>query len=266
MRSLLERHVTAADRFILVAPPGREVPPNFHNVRGDASQHHAYVRELQRFRGEIYLRDGAIRSLPSDGRHETPEDYRSWHVLRLDEQGRISACIWYLEHDGPMSIDRLRVSDCPLNEHIDWRQHLHGAVASEFGRASAEGLPYAEVGGWAVASDRRCSVEGILLALSAFSLGRIFGGAMVMATATARHASASILRRLGGSLLECEGKALPAYFDPRYDCEMELLRFDTRRASSRYDHLVQVLTDSLSRVSVVTSSMVSEKSEASVAA
>ena len=253
MRSLLERQIAAVDdRLILIAPPEREIPSTFQNICRDAQRHQSYLHDVQRFRGGIYLGDGAIRSLSHDGRHQTPEDDRSWHVLRLDEQDRITACIWYLEHHGPMSIDRLRVSDCPLMDHQDWSGQLHGAMASEFGRARAEGVPYAEIGGWAVASGRRCSVEGIMLALSAFSLGRIFGGAIGMAAATARHASATILRRLGGSLLECDGREVPAYFDPRYGCEMELLRFDSRRTHPRYDHMVEALADRLSRVAVFT--------------
>jgi hypothetical protein len=77
-----------------------------------------------------------------------------------------------------------------------------------------------------------------------------------MTTATARHASATILRRLGGAPLEADGEMIPSYFDPRYKCQMELLRFDSRRPSGRYAALVDLLKDKLARVNVLATNSV----------
>ena len=57
---------------------------------------------------------------------------------------------------------------------------------------------------------------------------------MGVATATWRHSSAAILRRIGLTSLSVDGEALPPYHDPQYDCSMEVLRFDSRLPNPRY--------------------------------
>jgi hypothetical protein len=72
-----------------------------------------------------------------------------------------------------------------------------------------------------------------------------------MTTATVRHCSSTILRRLGGSDLTVDGRGVPSYYDPRYKCEMELLRFDSRHPSPKYSGLVELLKAKLSGVLVI---------------
>ena len=133
----------------------------------------------------------------------------------------------------------------------EWRDTLVGAVDAEIARAGSEKLHYAEVGGWAVSRACRCTSEGLLLALAAYSLGRRLGGVLGITTATVRHSSSTILRRLGGTSLEFDGRVVPSYFDPKYNCEMELLRFDSRRPNRKYAGLVELLRERLSNVTVV---------------
>jgi len=254
MLKLLERNVRTIDgRLVLLAPPQTVVPRVFDNVDNDMRFHHALVREVQRMRGGIYLQDGAIErnQLSSDGRHETPEDDKSWHLVILNNQHRVSACVWYREHERATRMEQLRVKNCPLAHVLGWRDTLRNAVESEMSRAKENQLRYAELGGWAVSRERRCTPEGLLLALAAYSLGRLFGGALGITTATVRHASSKILRRIGGSQLEANGALVPSYYDPKYKCEMELLRFDSRCPSPRYAALVEALREKLTRVLVV---------------
>jgi hypothetical protein len=82
----------------------------------------------------------------------------------------------------------------------------------------------------------------------------MLGGALVLTTANVAHSCSSILRRLGGSYLEFEGIPIPAYFDPRYNTEIELLRFDSRYPSTKYAGLVNMVMSKLANVSVVASS------------
>jgi hypothetical protein len=128
---------------------------------------------------------------------------------------------------------------------------MWGAVESEIARARRDYLHYAEVGGWAVAKESRCTSEGLVLALAGFSLGRLCGGCLGITTATVRHYSSSILRRLGGSRLEIDGATVPPYYDSKYDCHMELLRFDSRRPDAKYNRLITSLTDKLAGVLVI---------------
>ena len=66
-----------------------------------------------------------------------------------------------------------------------------------------------------------------------------------------RHCSASILRRLGGAPLRVGGTAIPSYYDPRYRCEMEILRFDSRRPGARYTALVEAVCERMAEVLVI---------------
>jgi len=260
MLRLLERNIAAIEeRLILLAPSPSSVGEGFRNVTFDWRVHAERVREMQRLRGKVYLEDGAIerRHLSIEGLHRTPEDERSWHLLMLGRDGGISACAWYLEHANTTSITSLRVRNCPLATTEVGRETLHAAVESEIERARRDGLRYAEVGGWAVSKQSRCSSEGLLLALAAYSLGRRLGGCLGITTATVRHSSSAILRRLGGSLLEAKGTVVPSYFDPKYNCEMELLRFDSRQPNTKYAGLIELLRDRLANVAVFASNAAS---------
>jgi hypothetical protein len=72
------------------------------------------------------------------------------------------------------------------------------------------------------------------MVLAAYGMARLFGGALGVSTVTTRHGSSSILRRIGGSPLVSRGSELPPYFDQHYNCEMEILRFDSERPNPRY--------------------------------
>jgi hypothetical protein len=204
-------------------------------------------------RGSVYLEDGAVsrQQLSADGLHQTAEDDRSWHLLFVNAEHRVTACIWYLQHAFDASFDDLRVRHSPLAWMTEWRDKLWHAVESELAEARAAGLRYAEIGGWAVTKENRGSADGVLLALAAFSLGRILGGALGMTTATVRHSSSTILRRLGGTHLRSGLTEIPPYFDPKYGCDIELLRFDSRQPSPRYAGVIDALRQHMPHVSVV---------------
>lgn len=257
MSGLLERRIASVDqRLVLLAPAHIAVPAYFRNVTVDRDRHERHLREIQRMRGGIYLKDGAVQvdQLSTGGLHETPEDANSWHLVMFKEGRQPSSCVWYMEHDNTADIEQLRVRNCPLRQISRWGDTLARAVRLELASARRQRLQYAEVGGWAVAPESRCTSEGLLLALAAYSLGRVFGGALGMTTATVRHASSTILKRIGGSPLQAEGTALPPYFDPKYACHMELLRFDSRRPNPKFALLIELLRYQLRNVEVVAAS------------
>ena len=259
MLKLLERGIAAVDcRVVLLAPPGTRVPSSFRNVSVDPERRANLVSEMQRLRGAIYLEDGAVQpdQLSRDGLHQTPEDEKCWHPLFLNKRGRVTACAWYLEHSDTTSIDRLRVNRCPLVRVAEWGETLVRAVDDELLRARRSALKYAEVGGWAVSHECRRTSEGLLLALGAYSLGRMLGDALGITTATVRHSSSSILRRLGWSSLEADGRTIPAYYDPFYKCQMELLRFDSRRPNPKFGPLIELLCERLTEIPVIAAATV----------
>lgn len=254
MLSLLERNIAAIeDRLVLLAPPTLSMPQFFRKVTRDSFQHTSLVREMQRLRGAVYLDDGAVepQQLSDDGLHQTPEDQKSWHLLMRNAFGRVSSCAWYLPHEAATSIRQLRVRHCPLDQDPAYRATFQNAVRSQLTRARSEGLQYAEVGGWAVARESRCTSEGLLLALAAYSLGRAFGGTLGVTTATVRHSSSTILRRLGLSPLHAGDEVIPTYYDPNYQCEMELLSFDSRKPSTKYAGLIDRIHARLASVMVI---------------
>jgi hypothetical protein len=187
-----------------------------------------------------------------DGRHCTPEDTQSWHLLMIDAQRRVTACAWYLLHERPPAAQDLqRVRDTPLARAEGSCTTLWSAVEEELERARRAGMKYAELGGWAVTEAARGTTDTFILALSTFGLGRALGGALGLTTATVRHCSSTILRRLGGLSLRACDEEIPPYYDPRYKCEMELLRFDSRKPSAKYLSLIEMLQEQLPRVSVI---------------
>lgn len=263
MLSLLERNITAIEeRLLLLTPANWPLPDTFEKGVVDRRRHGQLLRQMQRMRGDVYVREGAVRQADlAPGRlHRTPQDDRSWHLLLLDHERRITACIWYLEHDAPVLVDDLRVKNCPLTADAEWSLRLRHAVNAEIDRADREHLAYGEVGGWAVSPRSQCPADGFLLAMACYSLSRLLGNALGVTTATVRHSSARILRRLGLERLAVDGASLPAYFDPKYGCEMELLRFDSREVNPRYEPAIDLLTERLPHVAAVSATDEVERS------
>lgn len=261
MLKALERSVLSVDRRLVLIAPGNidgRIDDQFAKVTYDTERRDWFVKQIQALRGSVYLQEGNLNAdqLMPDGRHQTPEDARSWHLLWRDQNGLVTSCAWYLEHQDASSMRDLRVRHCPLSESGDWSDSLRQAVESELARARQEGLRYAEVGGWAVSKARRCTSEGLVLALAAYGLCRLLGGALGITTANVKHSSSSILRRLGGSYLEFGGTTLPAYFDHQYNATIELLRFDSRRPHAKYASLIDMLRERLAHVPVFARSVV----------
>jgi hypothetical protein len=254
MLKALDRTIaSASERIVFLAPSVNSVSDVFHNVEIDGHRHRELVRDVQRMRGRIYLKDGAIlaHQLTPDGLHQTPEDETGWHMVLLDKEQRLTACASYLEHDNSVTFDRLRARQCPLAGEPESRSTLVTAIESELARARHERLQYVELGGWAVSEEIRGTAGPLALALAVYGFSRRAGGALGIATATFRHCSATILKRLGGARLEVGGVTLPPYYDPSYRCMMEMIRFDSRRPNPKYIRLIDQVRDTLANITVV---------------
>jgi hypothetical protein len=199
---------------------------------------------MQRLRGLVYLRDDAIQAdeLTSDGRHKLAVDERSWHILMLDGGRRVSGCLRYLEERQASRFDELWIRQSALARCPVWGRKFRRAVEMEMARAWQKGIGFGEVGGWAVAEERRRTTDPLLMVLAACGLFRLLGGCAGLATATVRHGSAGILRRIGLTPLTDDGLELPSYYDPRYRCEMEALRFDSDFPSPKYAQAIDELS------------------------
>jgi hypothetical protein len=215
-------------------------------------EHADQVAKVQQMRGRIYLEDGAIEpwQLTGDGRFRLHEDENRWHLLTVKEQ-QLRGCASLKVYIPPTAFSDLGVSQSAQARCSQWGSALRKSVSLDLQLAQTELLRYVEAGGWALAPELRCTAEALHIALASYALGELLGGCLGLSTATVRHHSASILRRLGGSTLVCDGQPLPPYYDPAYRCEMEIVRFDSRMPSPKYQALVNQLKAELALAPVV---------------
>jgi hypothetical protein len=238
---------------VILAPPGAKIPQTFSNVDVDANRHQQLLSGMQKLRGNIYLKDGAIEKhhLSSDGRHVLGADDNSWHLLSVRGDSDVCGCARYLEYRDSVSFSQLCIVRSALAQCDKWGKHLKSAVEKEIRSARQQGLAYAECGGWALAEDLRCTKEAVRTALSTYALADILGGCLGVSTVTMRHCSASILQRIGGRLFESAGTELPSYYDPQYKCEMAMLRFDSREPNPKYRTWIDEIRTQLISVPVI---------------
>jgi len=207
---------------------------------------------MQRLRGSVYLEDGAVSAADlTDGRHQVPSDRRSWHLLLLDSAGDVCGCIRYLLHSAETDFSHLIASETPLASCGTWRSVLRSAVKAELELSRALDIPFIEIGGWAIKEELRKTVEALRMVLAVYAFSRELGGAIGFTTATVRHSSSSILRRIGGLSLEGDGTKIPPYQDPQYNCQMEMLRFYSWAPNNRYGVWIRELGKVLRSVPVI---------------
>ena len=244
-------HVPVRPEIVLLAPSMTEIPGCIGAVRTDPEAHGALLTGLQRLRGRVYLEDGDIKpeQLTADGLHRQEADARSWHIVLMGIDGGVAGCARFSPHLEPVFYRNLNASRSELAKTDGYR--LEKAVQADIRQAVFRNLHYVEVGGWALTQELRCSTAAVTIALTAFALAERLGGCLGITTATRNHGSASILRRLGGRPIEWEGVPLPSYFDPQYNCEMEILRFDSTVRNARYASRIAELQSTLAKAPVI---------------
>jgi hypothetical protein len=218
----------------------------------DRRRHQGLLEQMQRLRAEVYLQDGAIdASSLVDGRHQSELDPVSWHLLVVNEKGRVQGGARFHQHT-PLAVQSdLTAARCPLAHIPEWADALNGALESELAFARDLQLPFVELGGWALGEEIRGSTEALRIALGTYAFWELMGSAVCISTATHRNCSASILRRIGGRAVRHEHRDLPTYFDSKYNCQMELLRFYSWMPNPRYHVWISQLKEEIRQVQVV---------------
>jgi hypothetical protein len=239
-------------RFALLAPHSIENAP-FRRVAVDSARHAELLSEAQRLRGAIAVQEGALHAseLGPEGRHVQTVDYKSWHLLTVDDQGRIAACMRYLPHAIGAKFSDLLISHTSLAQCAERGGALRSAVEAELASAHKRRCSYVEMGGWVINEPFRCTSEALRMVLSAYGLAQLFGGALGISTATTQRCSSSILKRIGGERLMAGGQEVMPYYDSQYRCEMEVIRFDSRRPNPRYRKWVEYCSSHLRDTTVV---------------
>jgi len=241
------------NELVLLAPAGWTIPRSFTRRSVDRNKHAHWLNEAQKVRGSVYFADGALQAwqLTGDGRHAQRSDYDSWHLLSVNGNGEVQGCARYRHLTSNVGFEDLGVRESWLANCEQWGLSLRAAVESEIARAKQRGMAFSEVGGWAIVPEKRGTLEALRIAMAAYSLARILGGCVGISTATERHRSSSILRRIGGRPLQYGGTELPSYYDPQYRCRMEVLRFDSSAPDASCSRWVEQLSKRLAEVSVV---------------
>jgi len=252
MRLIPSSIVTPHRRLVLLAPSRTEVPDTFGQTRVDRGEHARLLTRMQRLRGAMYLKDGAIEAsdLTADGCHKVDIDEDSWHLLTVNDAGEVCGCARYLQHRNAVSFNELTVRHSAMAQCDKWGTKLKNAVEAEIFNARRAHFAYVELGGWALTDEIRGTTEALRMALATFSLGRLLGGGLGISTVTMRHCSSSILLRIGGRSFECDGVELPSYYDPQYKCDMELLRFDSRCPNPKYQAWIDEIQGHLCTIPV----------------
>jgi hypothetical protein len=240
-------------QFVILPPSKVALPDLFRNVETDHKRHDGLLASMQRLRGEAYIKDGAIRrdDLTADGRHTLRVDEHSWHVLSLDRAGQVTSCLRYVDESHATGFENLWIRQAALARCPEQGNRFRSAVEREMERARQMQMGFGEVGGWAVAENHRRTMEPVGILLATYGLLGLLGGCLGVATATFRHASSSILRKIGLASLGAGGVELTPYFDPNYGCHMEVLRFDSRFPNSKYGGWVTELAGILTEAPVI---------------
>jgi hypothetical protein len=241
------------DRMILLAPPFGDWPATFNSIKVDTLRHQRLLADAQWLRARAYCHDGAINryQLSSDGRFVHSHDEQSWHLLVMDDKGRVAGCARYCPHKHHVSFSELSIAESALASCPEWGSRLRRAVESKRAEARRRGYSYGELGGWALKRERRHTLEALRISVNMGGLMKLFGGALAVSTATIRHRSSSILKKLGGQGLFHGDVEIPSYYDPKYRCEMEIVGFDSDVPNPKYVGLIKECQIKLRNIAVV---------------
>jgi hypothetical protein len=247
------RAICDPSSFIILAPADAEIPSAFSRRSSNGKSYDRILCKVQKLRGRIAFDEGAVREqdLLPEYRHEMDGDAESWHLVRVDENENVLGCARILVHPDWVDYFSLRVSRSAIATDGDWRSEVREAVEKDMRMARDSGMMIVEPGGWVIDESLRGKTEAIELALSAFAWSQLVGGCLAYVTATVKHHSAAMLRRLGGSPLRVNGKTLPSYYDRQYDCEMEILKIETGSLNPRFEPAMAPLRTLLSLTSVI---------------
>lgn len=241
-------------RHIILAPVSANLRMAAASFADSSTSHEQMLMQMQRLRGGIAVREGALQAsqLTSDGRDASHVDHLAWHLLTLDRDGSVGGCVRMLVHPRKTAFESLLLSQSALARCPERGPALRSAVESEIAGAESAGAAVIEIGGWVLTESMRCSAEAVRLALGVWAWGRMIGGAVGIATATVRNHSACILNRIGGSPLKHCGEPIPKYFEPKYGCDIQILRFDSDSYRLRYQPTVDTLCAEFHRSPVLT--------------
>jgi hypothetical protein len=245
--------------FKILAPSHGEVPDSMTGACLDSRSHANTLFGIQVLRGMVYREYGPIAAqLLADGRHYQTIDAQSWHIVLHDSNGRLLGCSRYKPVEG--GFEQLGASQSAIARSQRFGPALRSAIERQLGQARMSSVRFGEVGAWALRPEIRCSTAAVNIALMTFALAEALGCRFGITTATTRHHSASILRRLGGRRFP----DVPAYYDPKYGCVIEILHFSSANLDSQFADRLKKLRSEIERTPVLSPASVNEDAAAEI--
>ena len=227
-------------QFKILAPSRKDVPKAIAYAAHASQDHQKLMHALQMLRGGVYREyAGIAATLLPDGRHWHALDDQSWHILLEDAEGTVVGCARYrpiLVGFEQLICSKAAVAQSPVTGPV-----FRSAFAQQFADAKRRGIHYGEASAWALSEKARCSTAAVNIALMSFALAEWLGGGVGLTTASTRHHASLILRRLGGSPLA----GFAPYYEPMFDCSIELLHFDISNLEVRYQAKVDEMREQL---------------------
>ena len=217
--------------------------------------------DLQKLRGNVYREyAGIAATLLPDGRHWHKLDAHSWHVLLQDSSdGEVVGCARYrpiLNGFEDLICSKAAIAVSPVTGPV-----FRSAFAQQVADARRRGLHYGEASAWALSEKARCSTAAVNIALMSFALAEWLGGGVGLTTASTRHHASLILRRLGG----CPLAGFAPYYEPMFECSIELLHFDMATLEPRYLVKLEEMKAELRRTPILCPLVESNTNEQSAA-
>ena len=262
MKSLQE--ILGSCRIVVVEPDANPFRINGRRFEKLLQRHE--IDRVQRFRGGVYVDDGAIpvTTLDETGRHASEFDHRCHHILIVDASDQIRASVrvgFYLKPVEPEELELWRL--------VETLEPAHGArvrrlLAIHLERAFRERGSLIEVGGFALESGIRRSGKALVLAAACWSITRVLAPSLGVAIVTERHGFNRLLTRLGGfpidgalGLRDASRNGNPGakFFSSLHNCTVELLGFDTWQADSQIESLVNTISGILASTTTVPSNV-----------
>ena len=215
-------------RFRILAPSRIEFPKSLTHEVVSSELHPKLMFDLQKLRGSVYREYAGIAStLLPDGRHFHKLDASSWHILLEDAELGVVGCARYR----PIStFEDLICSKAAVALSPETGPVFRSMFDKQVADARRLGMHYGEASAWALSETARCSTAAINIALMGFALAEWLGAGICITTASTRHHASLILRRLGGTPFA----GFEPYYEPMFDCLIELLQFETASLQPRY--------------------------------
>jgi hypothetical protein len=231
-------------QFRILAPSHKGLPRRPGHLVLNTREHSEQLVDVQRLRGRVYQEYAPIAAtfLP-DGRHCPGRlDDEGWHITMHDGES-VVGCARYriIENFNQLICSESALAQSPVTGPI-----FRAAFERSLAEARRRGVHYGEASAWALNPEVRCSTTAVNIALMSFALADWLGGGMGLTTASTRHHASLILRRLGGSPLA----GFAPYYEPSFDCTIELLEFDIRHLEPRYAVKLEELKAELRRTPI----------------